>query len=52
MDGTTAVCTVQGPMRPLLQALATTTAVNLATRDPSLEELFLRVYRAGQRDDG
>ena len=40
---------VAGPIRPLLEALAGTPVVSLASREPSLEEIFLHHYDA---DDG
>jgi ABC-2 type transport system ATP-binding protein len=38
---------VAGPIRPLLAALAGTTVVSLASREPSLEEIFLHHYDEG-----
>jgi ABC-2 type transport system ATP-binding protein len=40
---------VAGPIRPLLDALAGTPVTSLASREPSLEEIFLHHYDA---DDG
>ena len=37
-------CTVQGTVDPLLKALARFTVVDLVSREPSLEELFLTLY--------
>ena len=38
---------VAGPIRPLLEALAGTPVVSLASREPSLEEIFLHHYDEG-----
>jgi ABC-2 type transport system ATP-binding protein len=38
---------VAGPVRPLLEALAGTPVVSLASREPSLEEIFLHHYDEG-----
>jgi len=35
---------VAGPIRPLLEALAGTPVVSFASREPSLEEIFLHHY--------
>ncbi len=46
-NGTTLRCRVQGPVEPLLEALAGTGVVKLLSREPSLEELFLAEYGDG-----
>ena len=38
-------CTVEGTFEPLLKALNGATVTNLASREPSLEEVFLTYYR-------
>ena len=45
VDGNRVRCQVHGPIGPLLKALAVTGAVRVLSREPSLEELFLRYYR-------
>ena len=44
VDGKTVTCQVTGPMQPLLSALANHRVVDLLSREPSLEELFLSHY--------
>jgi ABC-2 type transport system ATP-binding protein len=44
VDGKTARCQVTGPIQPLLNALQGHTVVELLSREPSLEELFLAHY--------
>jgi ABC-2 type transport system ATP-binding protein len=46
VDGSHLRCQVQGPIEPLLQALAGAGVVKLLSREPSLEELFLAHYGA------
>jgi ABC-2 type transport system ATP-binding protein len=46
VDGSHLRCQVQGPVDPLLQALAGAGVVKLLSREPSLEELFLAHYGA------
>lgn len=41
-------CEVSGSIEPLLQALADTKVIKLLSREPSLEELFLTLYGAGE----
>jgi ABC-2 type transport system ATP-binding protein len=45
-------CQVSGSMAPLVDALAGSDVVNLLSREPSLEELFLAHYGAAQADAG
>jgi ABC-2 type transport system ATP-binding protein len=40
-------CQVQGPIKPLLRALADVEVIELLSREPSLEELFLAHYGPG-----
>jgi len=42
----TVTCTVSGSFEPLLKALAGASLTNLASHEPSLEEIFLTYYRA------
>ncbi|HYR64443.1 MAG TPA: ABC transporter ATP-binding protein [Actinomycetota bacterium] len=44
VEGNRIRCQVQGPMEPLLKALAGTGVRELLSREPSLEELFLAHY--------
>jgi len=46
-DGHWLRCQVQGPVEPLLQALAGTGVLRILSREPSLEELFLAYYGTG-----
>jgi ABC-2 type transport system ATP-binding protein len=39
-------CNVTGPIQPLLDALAGHSVVEMLSREPSLEELFLAHYGA------
>jgi ABC-2 type transport system ATP-binding protein len=48
VNGHTVRCHVQGPIDPLLKALATADVTELLSREPSLEELFVALYG----DDG
>jgi ABC-2 type transport system ATP-binding protein len=41
-------CEVNGSIAPLLQTLANTKVIKLLSREPSLEELFLTLYGAGE----
>ncbi|HMK96888.1 MAG TPA: ABC transporter ATP-binding protein [Acidimicrobiales bacterium] len=43
-DGHSLRCQVQGPVQPLLDALAGAGVTRLTSREPSLEELFLSLY--------
>jgi ABC-2 type transport system ATP-binding protein len=43
-DGRVVRCHVQGPVAPLLKALAGANVKELLSREPSLEELFLAQY--------
>ena len=49
-DGQVVRCHVQGPVAPLLTALAGASVTELLSREPSLEELFLAQY-GDHRDD-
>jgi ABC-2 type transport system ATP-binding protein len=49
-DGQVVRCHVQGPVAPLLTALAGASVTELLSREPSLEELFLAQY--GEHGDG
>ena len=42
--------TVQGDLGAVLQAAAQHHAINLTTREPSLEEIFLQLTASEQRD--
>ncbi len=44
-------CEVTGEVRPLIDALAGHDIVALTSREPSLEEIFLRHYDRGLNDD-
>jgi ABC-2 type transport system ATP-binding protein len=44
--GSSLKCQVTGPIEPLLQQLAGAGVVELLSREPSLEELFLSHYGA------
>jgi ABC-2 type transport system ATP-binding protein len=44
VDGNTLRCHVRGPMNALLRALADAGAIEVTSREPSLEELFLAHY--------
>jgi ABC-2 type transport system ATP-binding protein len=50
-DGQVVRCHVQGPVAPLLTALAGAGVTELLSREPSLEELFLAQYGDHHRDD-
>jgi ABC-2 type transport system ATP-binding protein len=51
VDGHTVRCHVQGTIDPLLKALAGADVIELLSREPSLEELFVALYGDdGQRD--
>jgi ABC-2 type transport system ATP-binding protein len=45
-------CEVSGSIQPLLAALARERVVSLTSREPSLEEIFLHHYDAGERRVG
>ncbi|HUY99828.1 MAG TPA: ABC transporter ATP-binding protein [Thermomicrobiaceae bacterium] len=45
VDGERLTCRVQGDFTPLLAALETARVVNLVSREPNLEEVFLTYYR-------
>ena len=45
VDGATLRCRVDGPVAPVLAALASAGATRLVSREPTLEELFLTHYR-------
>ena len=45
VDGATLRCRVEGPVAPVLAALASAGATRLVSREPTLEELFLTHYR-------
>jgi ABC-2 type transport system ATP-binding protein len=45
--GDTVTLTVQGELDEIVKAAAQHTVVNVETREPSLEEIFLRAYRDG-----
>ena len=47
VEGRTVRCQVQGPVGPLLKVLASSSVYELLSREPSLEELFLAHYGAG-----
>jgi ABC-2 type transport system ATP-binding protein len=47
VDGLLVRCQVQGPVEPLLKVLASSGVHELLSREPSLEELFLSHYGAG-----
>lgn len=51
VEGSLLRCQVQGPVKPLLDALATTSVVRLLSREPSLEEIFLTHYGAADGGD-
>jgi ABC-2 type transport system ATP-binding protein len=48
LAGNGMTCTVRGSVDPLLQALSGHTVLSLMSREPTLEELFLRYYAAGE----
>ncbi len=51
VSGRSVRCHVQGPIDPLLKAVAQANVLQLFSREPSLEELFLALYgRDGNRD--
>jgi ABC-2 type transport system ATP-binding protein len=50
VDGQVARCHVRGPVAPLLTVLASANVIELLSREPSLEELFLAQY--GDHADG
>jgi ABC-2 type transport system ATP-binding protein len=45
--GDAVTLTVQGELDEIVKAAAQHTVVNVETREPSLEEIFLRAYRDG-----
>jgi ABC-2 type transport system ATP-binding protein len=47
-DGRVARCQVRGSVEPLLKVLAASGVIELLSREPSLEELFLAQYGDGQ----
>ncbi len=47
VDGASLECEVTGPVEPLLRALADARVARMTTREPSLEELFVSHYGAG-----
>lgn len=49
VDGNSVECEVTGPIEPLLRALADAGVARMTTREPSLEELFVSHYGAGER---
>ena len=49
--GRVARCQVRGPVAPLLKVLAAADVAELVSREPSLEELFLAQYGAGNADE-
>jgi ABC-2 type transport system ATP-binding protein len=50
VEGQTVRCQVQGPVEPLLKVLASSSVHELLSREPSLEELFLSHYGAGDEE--
>jgi ABC-2 type transport system ATP-binding protein len=51
-SGDEVTLTVFGPLDEVIKAAARHTVVNVETREPSLEEIFLETYRDGGRDGG
>ncbi|HEX5506847.1 MAG TPA: DUF4162 domain-containing protein, partial [Thermomicrobiales bacterium] len=51
-DGRVVRLTVAGDLREILQVAAAHDATNLVAHEPSLEEIFLRYYEAGETADG
>lgn len=51
-DGQVVRCHVQGPMTALLAALSSYPVTRLTSREPTLEEVFLRHYGAGPTASG
>jgi ABC-2 type transport system ATP-binding protein len=49
VEGRVVRCQVQGPIEPLLKVLAASSVHELLSREPSLEELFLAHYGAGNK---
>jgi ABC-2 type transport system ATP-binding protein len=49
VDGQTVHLEMTGPVDPLIKALATSHVVELRSREPSLEELFLSLYGANRK---
>jgi ABC-2 type transport system ATP-binding protein len=49
-DGVTLRIIVQGDIDPLIKLAAQYRVVNIVSQEPSLEEIFLRYYRAGGAD--
>jgi len=52
VQGRVVRCQVRGSVEPLLKILAASGVHELLSREPSLEELFLAHYGAGDRTDG
>jgi ABC-2 type transport system ATP-binding protein len=50
VDGNRVHCQVRGSVEPLLRVLASSNVRHLLSREPSLEELFLAQYGAGEAD--
>jgi ABC-2 type transport system ATP-binding protein len=51
INGRSVRCHVQGPIDPLLKTIAKMNVIELLSREPSLEELFLALYgRDGEKD--
>ena len=48
-DGVTLRIIIQGDIDPLIKLAAQYPVVNIVSQEPSLEEIFLRYYRAGGR---
>jgi ABC-2 type transport system ATP-binding protein len=51
VDGNRVRCQVHGPIEPLLKVLASFSVLELQSREPSLEELFLAHYGEGTGRD-
>lgn len=52
VEGTSLHATVRGTLQELLAAAAPFELVDVLSREPSLEELFLTLYGRGERDEG
>ena len=51
VEGRTVRCQVTGTVEPLLKVLASSSVHELLSREPSLEELFLAHYGAGDDEE-
>ena len=50
VDGSWIRCNVRGPIQALIDSIAGAGVVDLTTHEPTLEETFLRLYRAEEGD--